>query len=245
MAAGAVGDTPWPASGHIFTIFFHPPEQSFEAVDADLPNISGSQHREEQAVKRFNLPGIGRFSAVTFGPGAAPAVGAAADGTRPASEKVPAVKRIAELLLPEDILLDMEVPGKSQLIDEIGGHMQRVHALARESVALSLSHREQIGSTGLGEGVAIPHARVKGLDRVQVAYLRLKPPIPFDSPDGKPVSHVLVLLVPKQATEQHLAILAEAAQLLSDRRFRERLHLCKHPLEVKRLFEGGPDGRAH
>jgi PTS system nitrogen regulatory IIA component len=182
-------------------------------------------------VKGVHFPGIGRFSAVTFGPGHGRSQLAVTRSSKPAA------KRIAGLLLPEDILLDVEVSSKSQLIDEIGRHMQRVHAMAAESVALSLSHREQIGSTGLGEGVAIPHARVRHLDRVLVAYIRPKLPIPFDSADGKPVSDVLVLLVPQHATEEHLTILAEAAQMLSDRRLRERLHLCSHPLQVKRLFE--------
>ena len=202
-------------------------------------------------VKRLRLPGIGRFSAVTFGPLGArsqlPVKGALSarvldDAT--VSDRPPGaagVKRIADLLLPEDILLDVDVSSKSQLIDEIGRHMQRVHAMAQEAVVLSLSHREQIGSTGLGEGVAIPHARVKNLDHVQVAYVRPKLPIPFDSPDGKPVSDVLVLLVPKQATEEHLTILAEAAQALSDGHFRDRLHLCRNPLQVKRLFEDWPE----
>jgi nitrogen PTS system EIIA component len=204
-------------------------------------------------VKRVNFPGIGRFSAVTFGPSGARsqlpitglfsclAAGVAARGTRPTGQKERVVKRIAEFLPVEDIVLDVDVATKGQLMDEIGRHMQRVHAMAPESVALSLSHREQIGSTGLGEGVALPHARVKNLDHVQVAYLRLKSPIPFDSPDAKPVSDVLVLLVPKQATEEHLTILAEAAQMLSDRRFRWRLHLCKNSLEAKRLFEAWPE----
>jgi PTS system nitrogen regulatory IIA component len=199
-------------------------------------------------VKRIRLPGIGRFSAVTFGPLGARSqlpvrslpsalVPGAAGRPRSAGEQEPAVNRIADLLLLEDILLDLDVSSKSQLIDEIGRHMQRVHAMAPESVVLSLSHREQIGSTGLGEGVAIPHARVSSLDHVQVAYIRPKLPIPFDSPDGKPVSDILVLLVPKQATEEHLTILAEAAQMLSDRHFREHLRLCSRPLQVKRLFE--------
>jgi PTS system nitrogen regulatory IIA component len=207
----------------------------------------------EATVKRVNFRGIGRFSAVTFGPSGArsqlPTTGlfsclaaaVAPHGARPAGPKERAVKRISEFLPVEDIVLDADVPTKGQLMEEIGRHMQRVHAMAPESVALSLSHREQIGSTGLGEGVALPHARVKNLDRVHVAYMRLKSPIPFDSPDGKPVSDVLVLLVPKQATEEHLTILAEAARMLSDRRFRWRLHLCKHSLEVKRLFEAWPE----
>ena len=151
--------------------------------------------------------------------------------------------RIADLLLPEDILLDLQVSGKSQLIEEVGRHMEHAHAMPHESVALSLSHREQIGSTGLGQGVAIPHARVKDLDRILVAYARLKSPVPFDAPDGQPVTDILVLLVPKQATEEHLKILAEATQMLSDRRFREQLQLCRHPLEVKRLFELWPESR--
>jgi PTS system nitrogen regulatory IIA component len=204
-------------------------------------------------VKHIRSSRIGRFSAVTFGP-----IGGRSqlpvtsffsslmadpvtDHARRAREKKPAVQRIADLLPLDDILLDVDASGKSQLIDAIGCHMQRVHAMARETVTLSLSHREQIGSTGLGEGVAIPHARVKNLDRVQVIYMRPRSPIPFDSPDGKPVSDVLVLLVPKQAAEEHLTLLAEAAQMLSDRRFRWRLRLCKHTMEVKRLFEAWPE----
>jgi PTS system nitrogen regulatory IIA component len=182
-------------------------------------------------VKGVHFPGIGRFSAVTFGPGHGRPQLALTTSSKPAA------KRIADLLLPADILLDVDVSSKSRLIDEIGRHMQRVHAMPQERTALGLSQREQIGSTGLGEGVAIPHARIRHLDRVLAAYMRLKRPIPFDAPDGKAVSDVLVLLVPQQATEEHLTLLAEAAQMLSDRHLRERLHLCSHPLQVKRLLE--------
>lgn len=109
--------------------------------------------------------------------------------------------------------------------------------MPRAWVATGLSRREQVGSTGLGEGIAIPHARVEDLSRIQLAYLRLKQPIPYDAPDGRPVSDVMVILVPKRATDEHLQILAEIAQIFGDRRFRERLHACRHPLEVKSLFE--------
>lgn len=144
---------------------------------------------------------------------------------------------IANLLWPENILLDLDVLDKAQLLEEIGRHIEREHAMPQAWVAASLAHRERIGSTGLGEGVAIPHARIKYLERVQMAYVRLKKPIPFDAPDGKPVSDVLVLLVPKQATEEHLSILAEATQMFSDPSFRECLHQCAHAMEVKHLFE--------
>ena len=145
---------------------------------------------------------------------------------------------IADLLWPEDILLNIEASSKSQLFEEVGRHMERKHALPQGWVVRSLSRREQVGSTGLGEGVAIPHARVKDLDRIYLAYVRLKSPIPFDAPDGKPVSHILVLLVPKQATEEHLRILADATQLLSNRRLRESLCRCHAPADVKELFRG-------
>jgi PTS system nitrogen regulatory IIA component len=149
----------------------------------------------------------------------------------------PALNSLAELLRLENILLDMDVSSKPQLFEEIGRHMEREHALPQAWVTESLSRREDVGSTGLGRGVAIPHARVKNLKRMQVAYVRLTQAIPFDAPDGRPVSDILVLLVPKQATEEHLGILAQATQLFSDRDFREHLHLCQSASEVKRLFE--------
>lgn len=148
---------------------------------------------------------------------------------------------IANLLIPEDISLDVKVADKAHLLDEIGKHMERRHALSRDWVIAGLSRREQAGSTGLGQGVAIPHARVRDLDRILVAYMRLKPAIPFDAPDGKPVSDVLVLLVPKLATEEHLRILADAAQMFADIGFRKRLHACAHPQEVSRTFVDWPN----
>jgi PTS system nitrogen regulatory IIA component len=144
---------------------------------------------------------------------------------------------IAQHLWPEDILLDIEVADKDELFDEIGRHMEREHAMPRAWVVAGLARREQVGSTGLGEGIAIPHSRVEELSRIQAAYLRLKHPISYDAPDGRPVSDVLVLLVPKQATEEHLRILADASQIFGDITFRERLHACRHPLEVKSLFD--------
>jgi len=176
----------------------------------------------------IHLSAVGLFSALSVRPTAGRA--------RLGGKKESTLKNIAALLSTGDILLDMDVASKSQLIDEIGRHMERAHTLPQQSVARSLSFREQIGSTGLGQGVAIPHARIKDLDRILVGYVRLKSPISFEAPDGKPVSDILVLLVPMQATEEHLRILAEATQMLSDQRFLERLHLCTGPREVKRLL---------
>jgi len=150
------------------------------------------------------------------------------------------MNKVAGPLRSRDILLDVVVAGKSGLLKQIGQHMEWVHGIAQMSVERTLAHREQISSTGLGRGIAIPHARVEDLDRIRVAYLRLKPPIAFDAPDGKPVSDALVMLVPKLATEEHLRILAETSQMFSDPRFRGRLHGCQHPAQVRQLFEAWP-----
>ncbi len=110
--------------------------------------------------------------------------------------------------------------------------------LARSIIFDSLFAREKLGSTGLGQGVAIPHGRIKGLKQAVGAFLRLATPVPFDSPDGRPVDLLFVLLVPEQATEQHLQILSELAQNFSDRAFREKLHAAADPAAVVALFQG-------
>lgn len=150
------------------------------------------------------------------------------------------LKTIADLLPIEDIVLNPEVVNKAQLLEEIGRHMEARHGMPQAWVVLSLSRREEVGSTGLGDGVAVPHARIKDLDRIQIAYFRLSAPIPFDAPDGKPVTDIIVLLVPKQATEEHLRILAEATQMFSDQGFRERLRLSANVPAAKRQFDAWP-----
>jgi PTS system nitrogen regulatory IIA component len=150
------------------------------------------------------------------------------------------MKTVAQLLMPKDILLDVVVSDRDDLLQKIGRHMEWVHGLSQASVFASLAHREQIGSTALGHGIAIPHARLKELDRIQLAYLRISPPVAFDAPDGQPVSDALVILVPKMATEEHLRVLSETSEMFANARFREQLHLCKHPMEVKQLFEIWP-----
>lgn len=143
---------------------------------------------------------------------------------------------LSPFLQVEDVVLDLQVTGKAQLFAHIGQHMERVHALAAETVVSGLMRREQAGSTALGEGVAIPHARVRDLDRVRVLYLRLTPALAFEAPDAQPVRDVLVLLVPGPATDEHLQILAYAASLFCDRGFRAVLHDCTEAEQVQQVF---------
>jgi len=130
---------------------------------------------------------------------------------------------IAKLLPPSNIVLDLDVTSKKRLFEQAGLLFENNQGVARSLIFDSLFARERLGSTGLGQGVAIPHGRIKGLKEAVGAFVRLATPVPFDAPDGNPVNLVFVLLVPEQATEQHLQILSELAQLFSDRELRERL----------------------
>ena len=130
---------------------------------------------------------------------------------------------IAKLLPPANIVLDLDVTSKKRMFEQAGLLFENNQGVARSLVFDSLFARERLGSTGLGQGVAIPHGRIKGLREAVGAFVRLAQPVAFDAPDGKPVNLVFLLLVPEQATEQHLQILSELAQMFSDRELRERL----------------------
>jgi PTS system nitrogen regulatory IIA component len=152
----------------------------------------------------------------------------------------PRMKSIGQLLSPADILLDLDVSTKTRVFEEVGRLFEQRHGLPQAQVVEGLSAREALGSTGLGLGIALPHARVRNLPQAAAAFVRLKLPIPFDSPDGKPVSHLVIFLVLEHATEQHLDMLAEITQMLGDRIFREQMRSCENPDAVCRLFSAWP-----
>ena len=130
---------------------------------------------------------------------------------------------VAKLLPVANVLPDLAASSKKRLFEHLGLLFENQHGIARVAVFDSLFARERLGSTGLGQGVAIPHGRIKGLKDALGAFVRLAQPVPFDAPDGKPVSLVFALLVPEHATEKHLEILSELAQMFSDRALRESM----------------------
>ena len=130
---------------------------------------------------------------------------------------------ISSLLPPENVLIDLAVSSKKRVFEHAGLLFENNHHIARSLVFDSLFAREKLGSTGLGQGIAIPHGRIKGLRDAIGAMIRMREPIPFDAPDGQPVNLIFVLLVPERATDAHLRILSELAQMFSDKPFRDRL----------------------
>ncbi len=130
---------------------------------------------------------------------------------------------LSKLLPASNVEVDVVARDKRGAFERAGALFERSHGVGASKVVDCLVTREALGSTGLGKGVAIPHGRLRGLKQAAAAVLRLNPPIAFDSPDGRPVHLLVVLLVPEQATQQHLQVLSELAQMLSDTALRELL----------------------
>ncbi|MBI4807715.1 MAG: PTS IIA-like nitrogen regulatory protein PtsN [Nitrosomonadales bacterium] len=143
---------------------------------------------------------------------------------------------ISKILTPECVLLDNESASKKRVFERVGLLFENTQQIARSQVFDSLFAREKLGSTGLGQGVAIPHGRVKGLRDAAAAFVKMQNPIPFDAPDGLPVSFIFVLLVPERATDMHLQLLGELAQMFSDKTFRDKLQGTDDPAEIYKLF---------
>ena len=133
------------------------------------------------------------------------------------------MNRLASILPVSQVLVGVEATSKKRAFEEAGLLFENQHGLSRALVTDSLFARERLGSTGLGHGVAIPHGRIKGLKSPMAAVFRLAQPIGFDAPDEQPVSLLIFLLVPEAATQKHLEILSEIAELLSDAHLRESI----------------------
>ncbi|MDY0072818.1 MAG: PTS IIA-like nitrogen regulatory protein PtsN [Thauera sp.] len=143
---------------------------------------------------------------------------------------------ISQLLPRSNVALDIDAGSKKRVFEHAGQLFELNQGIEHSLIFDSLFARERLGSTGLGHGVAIPHGRIKGLEHAAGAFLRLAAPIDFDAPDGETVSLVFVLLVPEQANETHLQLLAELAQLFSDRDFRDALHSAADADSAHQLF---------
>ena len=148
------------------------------------------------------------------------------------------MNRLASILPAAQVLVHVEASSKKRAFEEVGLLFENLHGLNRALVTDSLFARERLGSTGLGHGVAIPHGRIKGLKAPMAAVLQLAQPIGFDAPDEQLVSLLIFLLVPEAATQKHLEILSEIAELLSDSALREKLNASTSAVELHGLIAG-------
>jgi PTS system nitrogen regulatory IIA component len=146
------------------------------------------------------------------------------------------MNRLSHILPAEHVLVGVSVTSKKRAFEEAGLLFETQQGLSRALVTDSLFSRERLGSTGLGHGVAIPHGRIKGLKVPMAAVFQLQEPIPFDAPDGQAVRLLIFLLVPEAATQKHLEILSEIAELLNEVPLREQLLSCPEAARLHHLI---------
>jgi PTS system nitrogen regulatory IIA component len=148
------------------------------------------------------------------------------------------MNRLASILTPAQVLAQVDVSSKKRAFEEAGLLFENLHGLSRALVTDSLFSRERLGSTGLGHGVALPHGRIKGLKSPMAAVLQLSQSIGFDAHDELPVKLLIFLLVPEAATQKHLDILAEIAEMLGEVALREKLLASTDATELYQLISG-------
>ena len=141
--------------------------------------------------------------------------------------------QLQELISPERIEFSMPVTSKKRLLEQLSTLMHADEPGLDEYAAFqSLLDRERLGSTGIGHGVALPHGRLKGLDKAIGAFATLEKEVEYDSIDHEPIRMVFALLVPEQATEDHLQLLARIANVLNDNETRENILSAKNKEEI-------------
>jgi PTS system nitrogen regulatory IIA component len=130
---------------------------------------------------------------------------------------------IADLLAPDAVIASLKAQSKKQLLQELSEHAARLTGLPDRRIFETLIERERLGSTGMGQGIAIPHGRIASLARITGFFARLETPIPYDAVDNQPVDLVFLLLAPEGAGADHLKALARVSRLLRNQQTCEKL----------------------
>jgi PTS system nitrogen regulatory IIA component len=136
---------------------------------------------------------------------------------------------IAELIRPEDVMARLKVTSKKQALQEIAHKAMRLTGIHERVIFDTLMERERLGSTGVGHGIAIPHGKLAGLERIYGLFARLEQAIDFEAVDELPVDLIFVLLAPEQAGADHLTALARISRLLRDRAVCKKLRGSDNP----------------
>lgn len=145
--------------------------------------------------------------------------------------------KIVDLLNPVAIAADLEATGKNEALAELADVMMKVeNGLDRAEVIRVLQERERLGSTGIGEGVAIPHGKLKDLDKLLISFGRSRRGIDFDSMDGKPAHLFFLLIAPEESAGVHLKTLARISKLLKNPAVRRRLLEADGSEELYRII---------
>ncbi len=143
----------------------------------------------------------------------------------------------SDLIVLDRVGLDIEAASKKRVLETAADLLcQEETDGARERIFDHLLERERLGSTGMGKGIALPHARMAGVEAPRGTFLRLVEGVDFSAIDNAPVDLVFGLLVPEEATQEHLQLLANLARLFSEEAVRTTLRQSEEPSEVLTLF---------
>lgn len=143
----------------------------------------------------------------------------------------------SDLLSPDRILTGARISSKKRLLELISVTLaDKNKALSSREIFESLCAREHLGSTGLGNGIAIPHGRISGTDGVEALFLRLPKALPFDADDGQPVDLLFALTVPQNCTDDHLKLISSIAERFSDLELLEQIRAAKDADEIWQLL---------
>jgi PTS system nitrogen regulatory IIA component len=145
--------------------------------------------------------------------------------------------KLSEILAPGCIRLDSDATSKKRVLESASQLLADTdEGLSPREVFDCLIAREKLGSTGLGQGVAIPHGRIAGLDKTIGVFLRLPRGVDFDAPDNEPVDLVFALLVPEESTEEHLQVLASIASYFDSKGSGDALRVDISPQQARELL---------
>lgn len=152
---------------------------------------------------------------------------------------------IADIITPDGIVLDLKAcSSKRQVLKELAEHAATVVGIDPERLLEALQERERLGTTGIGHGIAIPHARMAELDRLFGVFARLDQPVDFEALDDQPSDLIFLLLAPDSADADSLKALARISKLLRDPTLRERLRQEPDRDTVYRMLTEKPESHA-
>ena len=149
---------------------------------------------------------------------------------------------IVDLVTPRGVIAQLRAPTKRQVLQELARRAGTMTGIADRRIYDALTERERLGTTGIGNGVAIPHCRLAELNRLCGLFARLERPIPYDAIDDEPVDLLFLLLAPADAGAEHLKALALVSRLLRDRAICEKLRGANSADALYALLTGGSTG---
>ena len=152
--------------------------------------------------------------------------------------------RISEILSPAAVRSQAQVSSKKRLFHDLAEMAAQAYGLDASATLDALQERESLGATGVGHGVALPHARIPGLDRVAGLFLRLEKPMDFDAVDRQPVDLVFALLAPDSPGVEHLKALALVSRTLRDGDMRTKLRANDDPVALHAVLAAAQDTAA-